>query len=142
MPWPKGSPSGWTGPTGRPLWQVPVGLSSPFTPIALRGDEPAAIAFDARHEELVRLDGRTGKVAWRQGTDGPIHAPPLVAGNQLVQATPGGKVLLVNVGSGELQGTIDLGRPLCGTPVGDENGQILLRHGRRGGRSTSSRGMS
>lgn len=116
---------GLDGAGGKPLWQVPVGLSSPFTPIPLRGDESAAIAFDARHDELVRLDGRTGKVTWRQGTGGPVYAPPLVAGNQLVQVTSGGKVLLINIGSGELQGTIDMGRPLVGTPVTDENGRFF-----------------
>ena len=46
---------------GAPLWQVPLGLASPYVPQPVAG-EASVIAFDARSNELVRLDSRTG--AW------------------------------------------------------------------------------
>ena len=116
---------GLDGLTGKPLWQFPVGLSSPFPPVALRGDEPSAVFVDARHQELVRLDGRTGKLLWRLELGERVKAPPLVAGNQLVLPTPTGRLLLINVANGELQGSLNLGRPLAVTPVTDENGQYF-----------------
>ena len=116
---------GLDGLTGKPLWQAPVGLSSPFPPVPLRGDEPSAVAVDARHQELVRIDGRTGKLLWRLALGERVKSPPLVAGNQLVLATPSGRLLLINVANGELQGSLNLGRPLGVTPVADENGQYF-----------------
>jgi len=116
---------GLDGLTGKPLWQFPVGLSCPFPPVPLRGDDPSAVAVDARHQELVRIDGRTGKLLWRLGLGERIMSPPLVAGNQLVLPTPSGRLLLINVLNGELQGSLNLGRALGVTPVADENGQYF-----------------
>ena len=86
---------------------------------------PAVLAVDARHEELVRLDLRTGALVWRQSLGGPVVDPPLVLGNQVIQATPAGKVLVIDLPTGALRATVDLGMPLARTPVGDESGQVL-----------------
>jgi hypothetical protein len=53
----------------------------------------------------------------------PVSAPPLVLGNQVVQVLPSGKLVFVALASGELRGTLDLGRPLSGSPAADEAGQ-------------------
>jgi len=112
------------GSNGAPLWQVPVGLSSPFPPQAIPGGS-IALVFDGTHEELLRLDAKSGNLVWRQGTGEPITDPPLVLGNQVIQTTPSGKVLLIDLNSGELRGTLNLGLPLGRTPVSDEAGQYL-----------------
>jgi outer membrane protein assembly factor BamB len=119
-----GFASGLDGATGAPVWTTPVGLSSPFPPQAIPGGT-SALVFDARHDELLRLDARTGKLVWRQALGEPISDPPLVLGNQLVQPTPGGNLLLIDLPGGALQGTIRLGQALSGTPVSDETGQAL-----------------
>jgi outer membrane protein assembly factor BamB/outer membrane protein assembly factor BamD (BamD/ComL family) len=111
------------GSVGAPLWHVPVGLTSPYPPIAVAGDPPSILVFDARFNDLVRLEGRTGKLIWRQSLGETVHAPPLVLGNQVVQVLPSGKLLFIALGSGELRGTLDLGRPLSGSPAADEAGQ-------------------
>ncbi len=116
---------GLDGATGAPLWQVPVGLSSPFPPQAIGGGDPSVLAVDARYDELVRLDGRTGKLAWRQELGERVVDPPLVLGNQVYQATPSGKILAIDLASGSLRGTLNLGRPLARGPVGDESGEHL-----------------
>lgn len=113
------------GTTGAPLWHVPLGLASPFVPRAVIGDG-TVLAFDARHNELVRFDARTGSLKWRLDLEGPVQDPPLILGNQLVQVLPGGQVLLIALESGELEATVNLGRPLARTPVNDDSGRLYV----------------
>jgi outer membrane protein assembly factor BamB len=115
------------GISGAPLWQTAIGLSSPFSPQAIAGGTvPTALAFDARHNELVRLKAKTGELVWRQSIGEPIVAPPLVVGNQILQPTPTGKLLIIDLTSGAVRGTLDLGTRLSGSaPVADESGQNL-----------------
>jgi outer membrane protein assembly factor BamB len=113
------------GGTGAPLWHVPVGLSSPFPPLAIPGVDASVLVFDARHNELARLESRTGKLRWRQAIAEPIVAPPLVLGNQAIQAVPSGKLLFIDLNSGELTGALELGRPLGQTPASEDTGQFL-----------------
>jgi outer membrane protein assembly factor BamB len=110
--------------TGAPLWQAPVGLSSPFAPQSIPGAS-ALLVFDARFDELVRLDARGGALVWRQAIGEPVSAAPLVLGNQVIQPTAAGKLLVLDLASGALRATADLGMPLTQTPVSDEAGQFL-----------------
>ncbi|MDX2039145.1 MAG: PQQ-binding-like beta-propeller repeat protein [Isosphaeraceae bacterium] len=113
------------GGTGAPVWIAPVGLASPFTPIPIPGGEPSVIAFDSRHDELVKLDAKTGKLIWRQTLGERIDDPPLIIGTHLYQSTPSGRLLMIDLRSGNLLGSLDLGRPLTRTPVADESGEHL-----------------
>jgi outer membrane protein assembly factor BamB len=112
------------GASGTPLWQTPLGLSSPFPPQPIPGGT-TVLAVDARHNELVRLDARTGKLLWRQGLGERVADPPLVLGNEVIQATPGGNVLVIDLATGALRATVRVGMPLARTPVSDESGQAL-----------------
>ncbi len=121
---------GLDGATGKPLWQLPVGLSSRLAPQAVPGDD-TAILFDARSSALERVDSRTGKLRWRLKLPEPAIDPPLVLGNQLVQVMPKGDVLFISLESGELQSTLRIGRPLARSPVHDESGRNLYIMGRQ-----------
>lgn len=110
--------------SGTPIWQLPVGLASPFVPTAVPG-EAAAIAVDARRNDLLRLDGRTGHVVWRLGLGEPVESPPLILGEHLYQVLPSGKLLTIDLKSGGLSVVADLGMPLSRAPVGDEQGRFL-----------------
>ena len=112
------------GTTGAPLWQKPVGLSSPFPPQPIPGGS-TALVVDARHQELIRLEARTGALIWRQSLEEPVTDPPLVLGNQVIQALPSGKLLLIDLPSGGLRASVALGRRLARSPVADEAGQAL-----------------
>ncbi len=112
------------GSTGAPVWQVAVGESSPFPPQVIPGAS-ALLVFDSRHQELVRLDLRTGGLVWRQALDGPILDPPLILGNQVIETTPAGKLLIIDLPTGALRATVDLGLPLARGAVCDESGQVL-----------------
>jgi outer membrane protein assembly factor BamB len=118
------------GTTGAPLWHVPLGLASPFVPQAIPGDG-TVIAFDARFNDLLRLDARTSALKWRLALAEPVSDPPLVLGNQLALVLPSGKLLLIGLESGELETTVNLGRPLARTPAHDESGQHLYILGRQ-----------
>ena len=116
---------------GAPLWQVPLGLASPFVPQPVPG-EAAAIAFDARSDELVRLDARTGALAWRLELGERVADPPLVLGNQLVQVVPSGKLLLISLRDGRAPGH-DEPRPAAGPHAGQRRvGPAPLRPGTPG----------
>jgi outer membrane protein assembly factor BamB len=115
---------GLDGSSGAPLWQLEVGLSAPFAPQPIPNGT-TALVFDARHDELVRVDGRTGRLVWRQEIGEPVTDPPLVLGNQVIQTTAGGKLIAIDLSSGERKASADLGLPLARTPVSDEAGQYL-----------------
>ena len=110
---------------GAPRWQVPVGLASPFPPVAIPGDPPSALVVDARSNELTRVDARTGSLIWRQELGGEVLDPPLILGNQVYQPTFDGRLLQIDLASGALRGTLHLGRNLARTPVADDSVQHL-----------------
>ena len=118
------------GRTGAPIWQLPVGLSSPFPPQPLLGRESAALVVDARSDELLRIESRTGKLVWRQAIGEAVDDPPLVLGNQIIQTLPSGSLLFLDLSTGEVQGTLKIGRPLTRSAVADEAGQFLYVLGR------------
>ena len=118
------------GGSGAPLWHIPLGLASTFVPRAVAG-ESSVLAFDARYNELLKLDARTGALRWRLGLGEQVGDPPLVLGNQLVQVLPSGKLVLIALESGELQSTVNLGRPLARSPEHDESGEHLYVLGRQ-----------
>ncbi len=111
--------------TGAPLWQVPVGLSCPFPPVPVAGGDPTVLLIDARYDELVRLDQRTGKLLWRQELGERAVDPPLVIGNEIIYALPSGKLLFIDLNNGGVRGSLNLGRPINRTPVSDEVGAHL-----------------
>jgi outer membrane protein assembly factor BamB len=115
---------------GAPVWQLPLGLVAPFPPRPIPGSSEV-LAVDARFDELVKLAGRTGALLWRQALGEPVSDPPLVLGNQVIQPTPGGKLLLIDLESGALRATVSSGVPLGRTPVSDERGQFLYVLGER-----------
>ena len=112
------------GGTGAPVWQRAVGLSSPFPPQPIPGGT-TVLAFDARHRDLLRLDARTGALIWRQALDEAVIDPPLILGNQVIQPLPSGKLVVIDLPTGSVRSTVNLGRPVTKTPVADEAGQAL-----------------
>ena len=89
------------------------------------------LVVNARHDELLRLDGRTGAVLWRLELGEAVEKPPLVLGNQLFQVLPSGKLVVIGLETGESRTTVNLGLPLTQAPVNDESGRFLYVVGRR-----------
>ena len=116
--------------TGAPYWQIPVGLASPYAPQPVAGDS-TVLVVDARHDELLRLEARTGKLIWRHELGESVESPPLVLGEQLYQLLPSGSLIVIALKSGEQQATVKLSVPLSQSPASDEQGRFLYVLGRR-----------
>ncbi len=116
--------------TGAPLWQRSIGLAAPFAPQPVAGD-PTVLVIDARHDELLRLDARTGALIWRHELGEPVESPPLVLGEQLYQVLPSGSLVVIALKSGEQQSRVKLGVPLSQAPASDEQGRFLYVLGQR-----------
>jgi outer membrane protein assembly factor BamB len=122
---------GLSAATGAPLWAVTVGHASPFAPRPVAGATPGVLVIDARHDDLLRLDARTGAIAWRQPLGERATAPPLLLGDDLFQPTAGGRLLRIDVETGERRGAVDLRQPIAHSPVADELGRTLYLMGER-----------
>jgi outer membrane protein assembly factor BamB len=107
--------------TGAPKWQVAVGQSSPFPPLAVAGSPATVMVVDTRSNELVRIDARNGGLVWRQELGGAVADAPLILGNQVYQPTIDGRLLQIDLVSGSIRGTLQLGRKLARTPVADDS---------------------
>ena len=130
MPWPTGFGYALDGTTGAPLWHVPLGLASPFAPQAVPG-EPRCSPSTRGSTSWSGLMPGPARSSGGSGSASRSRDPPLLLGNQLAQVLPSGKLLLIGLESGELQTTVNLGRPLARAPVHDESGQHLYILGRQ-----------
>ncbi len=109
--------------SGAPLWQVPVGLASPFAPVRVEGGLPTVLMIDARTSELVCREGRTGRLVWRQTLEGWATDPPLVQGSRVLQPMVDGRLLEIDLKSGDLRGTLKLGRKIARGPITNKTGE-------------------
>ena len=110
--------------TGAPLWQVPVGLAAPFPPVRVTGGITAsALMFDARTNELVCREARSGRFLWRQTLEGWATVPPLVLGARVLQPMVDGRLVELDLKTGDLRGTLVLGRRIAGGPVISESAE-------------------
>ncbi len=104
------------------LWRRFVGLSSQTAPVVLAGGD--TLVIDSRTQELLRLDGATGKLRWRQLLGGPA-ARPTLAGDRILVAVASGKLLVIDSNSGEQTGYVQFGQPLTVSPVIDRQGKRI-----------------
>ncbi len=115
---------GFDATSGAPIWQVPVGLASPFAPVRVEGGiTPVVLMVDARTSELVCREGRTGRLVWRQTLEGWATDPPLILGSRVLQPMVDGRLLEIDLKSGDLKGTLRLGRKIARAPILDETGE-------------------
>lgn len=113
---------GFDAATGAPLWQHPVGLAAPFPPARVEGGATAlALMVDARTNELVCREARSGRFVWRQGLDGWATDPPLVLGARVLQPMVDGRLVEIDLRTGDRRGTLALGRRLARGPVVSES---------------------
>ncbi len=123
---------GFDSATGAPLWQVPVGQAAPFTPVRVEGGGNSAplLMVDARSNELVSREARSGRLIWRQTLEGWATDPPLILGSRVLQPLIDGRILEIDLRTGDLKGTLRLGRRIAHSLVLNEAGDqaYLLGH--------------
>lgn len=76
--------------TGDPLWRRVIGLDTPFFPIAVTTSLEGWLMVDTRFHELLLVDRRTGKLAWRQEIGSAVNGPPLLHEGQAYLPATGG----------------------------------------------------
>ncbi len=111
--------------TGKVLWRRFVGYdvdgrspAFPPTPVDAKAGSDA-ILVDAAHNELLRVESASGKLRWRHPLEEPFDAHPVVADGQLLIATRGGRLVSIDLASGESSGYTQLPQQLRVAPAVD-----------------------
>jgi outer membrane protein assembly factor BamB len=140
--------------TGRPLWRRFVaekGISpvrrdekgdksnSPQRPAGPRIAEAAPIelvpfsgaedvlATDPVHDEVLRIEGATGRLLWRQAVGQPIVAQPVPAGNRLLVPAENGQLILVDLATGASTGRVQLPQAFDVPPAVDPQRSLVFQ---------------
>jgi outer membrane protein assembly factor BamB len=93
---------------GRVLWRRFVGYETTNQPISLSADGRSdAVFFDGRRHELVRVNGLTGELVWRQ-TLGAEAAGPVGADGRVFVTTQKGRVIAMESGTGKIMASAQL----------------------------------
>jgi outer membrane protein assembly factor BamB len=88
--------------TGQILWRRYVGYQTRIHPVAAaQADGNDALVVDGRDHQLLRLNGITGAVVWRQPIGEPF-ATPVVDGERALVTTRQGRLLEIALASGEI----------------------------------------
>jgi outer membrane protein assembly factor BamB/TolA-binding protein len=93
--------------TGRVIWRRFIGFDAnpngpAFPPTAL-SSEPGSdvIAVDTNRNEILRIEGTTGRLRWRHPVGEAFDAPPVIAGDKIFVATKSGKLITIVTASGK-----------------------------------------
>jgi len=116
------------GNAGQTLWSYVVGRDTNHLPILLGGSgEPAVLISDTRHDELVAVESKSGKIVWRQPLGEPIESAPLLHRGKLYQPAGKGSLFVIDANSGRIDGRMKFGEQrLATTPVADMSGAHLF----------------
>jgi len=119
--------------TGKVLWRRfvgfdanPQGVAFPPTPLATDSGSDALLV-DAAHNELLRVEGATGRLRWRQIIGEPFDAYPVVADDRILVATRSGKLIAIAAASGDSSGYTQLPQALRVAPAVDLRRSLVLQ---------------
>tara|TARA_R110002111_G_scaffold257026_1_gene324889 strand:- start:12576 stop:16232 length:3657 start_codon:yes stop_codon:yes gene_type:complete len=102
--------------TGDPIWRRPVGLDPPFAPVTVTGSEPALLLYDTRHQELLCVAQKTGKLIWRQKLPATPSGKPLIHQGLIVVSCSSGDLLSIDLITGNINSQLKFAQPLVGAP--------------------------
>ena len=114
--------------TGQVVWRRQVGFdnngrSVPFPPTPVTGDPGSDILLiDARSNEVVRVQSSTGLLGssgWRHPLGERFDAHPVVADDQVLVATRSGRLVSIDLESGNSTGYVQLPHSLAVAPAVD-----------------------
>jgi len=122
----EGAAYGLDAATGRVLWRRFVGYSTDgsslgFAPIPV-SDAPGSdvLVVDARRQALVRLEAATGRVRWQQTLGEAFSAHPVLdKQDRILIAAASGRLVIVDLASGNSPGFIQIPQKLTAAPVID-----------------------
>ncbi|QDT97204.1 outer membrane protein assembly factor BamB family protein [Gimesia aquarii] len=102
--------------TGDPIWRRPIGLDAPFAPLTVTGTEPALLLYDSRHQDLVCVSQKNGKLIWRQALPSRPTGQPLIHQGLIVISCESGDLLSLDLISGNRISQLKFAQPLIGAP--------------------------
>ncbi|MEN6459078.1 MAG: PQQ-binding-like beta-propeller repeat protein [Thermoguttaceae bacterium] len=119
--------------SGKLLWRRFIGFdanprtaSMPIVPLSSEGGGDALIVDTARNE-LVRIESASGRVRWRYAVGEPFDARPVVADENILLATPSGKLITIAAATGESAGYVQLPQPLGVSPAVDGRRSLIYQ---------------
>jgi len=103
---------------GKALWRRAVGFDDPIAPVSVNTENGTRVLLsDRRRGELALVEGRSGKLVWRQPFQESFDAAPLVVKTRIfIPATSGG-ILTLERDSGRLVGRTALDGQELRTPL-------------------------
>ncbi|MEX2558279.1 MAG: PQQ-binding-like beta-propeller repeat protein, partial [Pirellulales bacterium] len=125
-----GSAWGLDASTGRLLWRRFVGFDTDFVPRGITADPLSdALVVDAARHELLRVDGRTGEPRWRHPIGEAFDAHPVVLRDRVFIATRAGRLIAIELETGESPGFVQIPQGLRVGPVFDAREQFFYQLG-------------
>lgn len=112
--------------TGNVQWRRFVGFESTLfpEPVSAKRAGADAIIVDNRHQELQRLDAKTGKLVWRLPLGEPVSSP-VITNERIYVAATSGKIYAVDPTSGTALRRAEINQALeVGPGVGTSQPQI------------------
>jgi outer membrane protein assembly factor BamB/tetratricopeptide (TPR) repeat protein len=125
--------------SGRLLWRRFIAAEKGAGPVSAKprpafppqplGDDPAGdlLLTDPVHNEVLRVQGATGRLVWRQAIGRRIAAAPVRAGNRLLVPTEQGQLVLVDLATGASPGHVQLPQPLGVSPTVDPQRSLVFQ---------------
>jgi outer membrane protein assembly factor BamB len=112
--------------SGALRWRRFVGFDTHTPPVPLGGGSRDVLVTDARHHELLRLEGATGKALWRQELGEPFTLP-VVHNDRVFVALRSGSVAQIDAASGELARRAQLSQEATVSPGLDARKKLLYQ---------------
>lgn len=114
--------------TGRVLWQRKVGQDHSFLPTGISTEPGADTVFvDSRSNALVRVRSQDGNLIWRVQIDEPFY--PIFRNKRVVVATESGKLMEVNLDTGQIDRHAKLPQTLRVGPAFDATRPVVFQVG-------------
>jgi outer membrane protein assembly factor BamB len=111
--------------SGHLLWRRHVGFGTTAPPIRIDDD---VIITDSTHNELERLDGKTGRLIWRQSFGEPF-GEMTVTGDHGFVPTKSSRLYAIELKSGAIMGYLKFTQPLTVAPTIDRQKTRLYAPG-------------
>jgi outer membrane protein assembly factor BamB len=125
----QGAVYGFDAKDGKLLWRRFVGHDALAWPLPVSGESGADLLLvDAQRHALMRVKAATGQLAWRLEIGQPF-APPILATEQVYVTTADGRILEINLASGQSQRQVRLPQTPSVSPAFDSRKLRLYQLG-------------
>jgi outer membrane protein assembly factor BamB len=129
----EGAVFGLDAATGKVLWRRFIAAegerpSQGFPPLPL-GPDPGSdvILTDRTRNEVLRVEGTTGRLLWRQALEARLTAEPVRAGNRLLVPTEGGRLAVIDLLTGDSPREIQLPQSITVPPTVDAERSLIFQ---------------